>query len=50
MKKGDSLMKREKEMVIRIPKEMEQDFRLFIVLHGGQIVETREVKEEKETD
>lgn len=43
-------MKREKEMVIRIPKEMEQDFRLFIVLHGGEIVETKEVKEETKTD
>lgn len=41
-------MKREKEMVIRIPKEMEQDFRLFIVLHGGQIVEVKEVNEEEE--
>lgn len=36
-------MKREKEMVIRIPKEMEQDFRLFTVLNGGQIVEVKKL-------
>ena len=41
-------MKRETEMVIRIPKEMEQDFRLFIVLHGGQIVETKDVEKNAE--
>jgi hypothetical protein len=50
MKKGDSLMKREKEMVIRIPKEMKQDFRLFIVLHGGEIVEVKDVNDREETD
>ena len=43
-------MKREKEMVIRIPKEREKDFRLFIVLHGGQIVEAKEVKKDEETN
>lgn len=43
-------MKRETEMVIRIPKEMENDFRLFIVLHGGQIIEVKEVKEKEETN
>ena len=41
-------MQRDLEMVIRIPKEMEQDFRVFIVLHGGQIVETKDCKEEEE--
>lgn len=30
-------MNRDLEMVIRLPKEMEQDFRLFIVTHGGSI-------------
>lgn len=43
-------MKRETEMIIKIPKEMEQDFRLFIVLHGGKIVEVKEVKEDEKTN
>lgn len=37
-------MQRDKEMTIRIPKEMEQDFRLFIVLHGGQILNKEEIR------
>lgn len=43
-------MKRETEMIIRIPKETEQDFRLFTVLHGGEIVEVKEVKENNGTN
>ena len=31
-------MKRDLTMLIRIPKENETDFRLFTVLHGGEIV------------
>ena len=40
-------MRKDREVVVRIPKELEQDFRLFIVLHGGQIVEAKDVEEEK---
>jgi cysteine synthase len=43
-------MQRDLEMVIRIPKEMEQDFRLLIVLHGGQIVETKDCEEKTEAN
>ena len=39
-------MQRDREVVVRIPKELEQDFRLFVVLHGGQIVEAKDVEEE----
>lgn len=42
-------MQRDREVVVRIPKELEQDFRLFVVLHGGQIMEAKEV-EESESD
>lgn len=42
-------MQRDREVTVRIPKELEQDFRLFVVLHGGQIVEARDV-EESESD
>lgn len=31
-------MKRDLTMLIRIPKENETDFRLYTVLHGGEIV------------
>ena len=37
-------MQRDREVIVRIPKELEQDFRLFVVLHGGQIVDTQEEK------
>ncbi|MBQ4523391.1 MAG: hypothetical protein IJA10_10660 [Lachnospiraceae bacterium] len=37
-------MQRDKEMIIRIPKEREENFRLFIVLHGGQIVDSDDIK------
>ena len=36
-------MQRDREVIVRIPKELEQDFRLFVVLHGGQIVEAKDV-------
>lgn len=38
------------EMTIRLPKELEADFRLFIVLHCGQIVKTVNLKETKENE
>lgn len=41
-------MNRDREVVVKIPKELEQDFRLFVVLHGGQIVEAKDVEEEEE--
>lgn len=31
-------MQRDLEMVIKLPKELEKDLRLFVVLHGGSIV------------
>lgn len=43
-------MKREFEMTIKIPKERVTDFRLFIVLNGGKIVETKECNEEEESE
>lgn len=41
-------MQRDREIVVKIPKELEQDFRLFVVLHGGQIVEAKDVEEGEE--
>ena len=38
-------MQRDREITVKIPKELERDFRLFVVLHGGQIVEAKDVKE-----
>lgn len=35
-------MKREKEMIIQIPKELEENLRLFVVLHGGAIIEVKD--------
>ena len=43
-------MQRDREIVVRIPKELEQDFRLFVVLHGGQIVEAKDVEDENFLD
>lgn len=40
-------MQRDREIKVKIPKELEQDFRLFVVLHGGQIVEAKDVEEEQ---
>jgi hypothetical protein len=40
-------MRRDLEMVIRIPKEMEEYFRTLVVLHGGQIVEVKKIEEEE---
>lgn len=37
-------MQRDREITVKIPKELEQDFRLFVVLHGGQIVNAEEEK------
>lgn len=37
-------MQRDREITIRIPKELEQDLRLFVVLHGGQIVDTSGIR------
>ena len=41
-------MQRDREVIVRIPKELEQDFRLFVVLRGGQIVEAKDVGEGEE--
>ena len=41
-------MQRDREVIVRIPKELERDFRLFVVLHGGQIVEAKDVEEGEE--
>lgn len=41
-------MKRELEMKIKVPADMVQDFRLFIVLHGGEIVSTKNSDKKKE--
>lgn len=41
-------MQRDREITVRIPKELEQDFRLFVVLHGGQIVEAKDVEESED--
>lgn len=40
-------MKRDLTMLIRIPKENETDFRLFTVLHGGEIVNASSSDEAK---
>jgi hypothetical protein len=42
-------MERNKEMVIRVPEELLPDFRLFIVVHGGAIIEERSVEDEQKT-
>lgn len=39
-------MERELRVVVDIPAELEKDFRLFVVLHGGKIVDV----EDKEDD
>lgn len=39
-------MQRDREITVKIPKELEQDFRLFVVLHGGQIVEAKDVEKD----
>ena len=39
-------MHRNATMVIKLPKEAIKDFRLFIVTHGGEIVEERELESE----
>ena len=36
-----------KEMTIKFPTEIEKDLRLFIVLHGGEIVQVQNVKKGK---
>lgn len=36
-------MEREIEMIINVPKEFLENFRLFIVLHGGKIVKETEI-------
>ena len=41
-------MERELRMILDIPKEQEENFRIFAVLHGGAIKEVKE-KEEGES-
>lgn len=36
-----------KEMTIKFPTEIEKDLRLFIVLHGGEIVQVQNVEKGK---
>ena len=43
-------MQRDREIVVRIPKELEHDLRLFVVLHGGQIVEAKDVESESDSN
>lgn len=43
-------MQRDREITVKIPKELEQDFRLFVVLHGGQIVEAKDVESESDSN
>ena len=41
-------MQKDREIIVKIPKELEPDFRLFVVLHGGQIVEAKNIEESEE--
>lgn len=41
-------MQKDREITVKIPKELEQDFRVFVVLHGGKIVEAKDVQGEEE--
>lgn len=36
-----------KEMTIKFPTEIEKDLRLFIVLHGGEIVQVKNAEKGK---
>ena len=40
-------MKRDIKMTIEVPADMEEDFRLFIVLHGGAIVDCEKDNNDK---
>lgn len=39
-------MNKEKRITVEIPKELEEAFRLFVVLHGGAITEVRDISED----
>lgn len=40
-------MNRDIKMTIEVPADMEEDFRLFIVLHGGSIIDCEKENNEK---
>ena len=43
-------MKREKTFIVEIPKELESDFRLFVVLHGGCIKDVPSAEKAEDVD
>lgn len=43
-------MKRERKLTIKIPKEVEADLRVSIVLYGGEIVSAEDCDDEKERE
>ncbi len=40
-------MERDLRMTIEIPKDQEENFRIFTVIHGGAVKDVKKLEEEK---